>query len=82
MLLETGFPRLESQKLLGFLSMVEYRGLGKVQTSLGSQQAGTTLHPGGGLSSCRTQRYVSNCNVYPLRRNWESVSLAELLFFD
>ena len=69
MLLETGFPRLESQKLLGFLSMVEYRGLGKVQTSLGSQQAGTTLHPGGGLSSCRTQRSIV-MHIVLLTRNW------------
>ena len=30
----------------------------------------TILHPGGGLSSCRrTQKYVSDCYVYPLKRN-------------
>ena len=41
------------------------------------------LHPGGGLSSCRrTLRYVSDCYVYPLRRNQDPATSAALSFFD
>lgn len=47
---------------------------------LGSNQSGlsaggyyTIFYPGGGLSSYRTIRNVSKCNIYPLRRNWDCV---------
>ena len=40
--------------------------------SLWSLHVVIVLHLGGTLSSCRTQNYVSDCDVYLLRRNWDS----------
>ena len=31
------------------------------------------LPPGWGFSSCRTLSYISDCYVYPFRKNWASL---------
>ena len=48
----------------------------------GSQHVVTALHLDGGLSSCRTQRYVSGCYVYPLQEEVGLCFIIELLFLD
>ena len=46
----------------------------------GSRHEIITLHLRRVLSSCKTQRYMSDCQVYPLRRTWDSVSSLNYCF--